>query len=116
VGTVYDNALAGFALHLGKMQSYFILNHTSAFQLYGVVQGWIEGVGYDGTMQGALFTNDSPYTLSRKEVAPIVFGDSYGLCLSWHKVSITYSVSHITNEIVTGVYHGWGHLDITCYF
>jgi len=115
-GTVFDNALAGLTLHIGKMQSYFIGNHTTAFQLYGTVQAWVEGVAYNGTLQGDLFTRNSVYTLTQKQITPIVFGDSYGLCLSWHKVAVNYFVTHITNEIQTGVYHGWGHLDITIYF
>jgi len=115
-GTVFDNALAGLTLHIGKMQSYFISNHTTAFQLYGTVQAWVEGVAYNGTLQGDLFTRNSVYTLTQKQITPIVFGDSYGLCLSWHKVAVNYFVTHITNEIQTGVYHGWGHLDITIYF
>ncbi len=116
IGTVYDNALVGLTLHTGKMQSYFLGNHTTAFQLYGTVQAWVEGVAYNGTLQGDLFTHNSIYTLSQKQVTPVVFGDSYGLCLSWHKVAVNYSVTHITNEIQTGVYHGWGHLDITINF
>ncbi|HTB32839.1 MAG TPA: lipid A deacylase LpxR family protein [Bacteroidia bacterium] len=115
-GTVYDNALAGLTLHLGKMQSYFIGNRTTAFQLYGIVQVWVEGVGYNATLQGDLFTHNSVYTLLPKEITPYVFGDSYGICLSWHKTSIQYYVTHITNELETGVYHGWGHIDITKYF
>jgi lipid A 3-O-deacylase len=115
-GTVFDNALAGITIHAGKMQSYFLGNHTSAFQLYGTIQAWVEGVGYNATLQGDLFTNNSIYTINQKQVTPVVFGDSYGLCLSWHKVAVNYSVTHITNEIATGVYHGWGHLDITVYF
>lgn len=116
MGTVYDNALAGITLHLGKMQSYFIGNHTSKFQLYGIVQAWVEGVGYNGTLEGALFTHNSIYTISPKALTPILFGDSYGVCLSYHKTSVTYSVTHITNEFSTGVYHGWGHLNINIYF
>lgn len=115
-GTVYDDALAGLTLHLGKMQSYFTGNHNKAFQLYGIVQAWAEGVGYNGTMQGDLFTHNSIYTISPNDITRVVFGDSYGVCLSYHKTSVTYSVTHITNEFNTGVYHGWGHLDITFYF
>lgn len=115
-GTVYDNALAGITLHLGKMQSYFLTDHKSSFQLYAVVQGWVEGVAYNGTMQGDLFTHNSIYTLSYKQISPLVFCDSYGVCLSRKKISITYSVTHISNEIITGNYHGWGHIDITIYF
>jgi lipid A 3-O-deacylase len=115
-GTVYDNALAGIAFHFGKMRSYFLTDRTSAFQLYGVVQGWVEGVGYNGTMQGDMFTNNSIYTLTRKEISPLVYGDSYGICLSWNKTSFTYSVTHISQEMISGSYHGWGHIDITHYF
>jgi len=115
-GTVYDNALAGITFHFGKMRSYFLTDRTSSFQLYGIVQGWVEGVGYSGTMQGDLFTNNSVYTLKYKEMSPLVYGDSYGICLSWNKTSITYSVTHITQEIKAGSYHGWGHIDFAHYF
>jgi lipid A 3-O-deacylase len=115
-GTVYDNLLAGVTLHLGKKNSYFLLEHTSKFQLYGVVQGWVQGVAYNGTMQGALFTDNSIYTLSYNQLSHIVYGDSYGLCFSWNKIELLYSVTHITNEIVSGTYHGWGHISITKYF
>jgi len=115
-GTVYDNVLAGITLHLGKKNSYFLITHKSEFQLYGVVQGWVEAVGYNGTMQGALFTDNSIYTLSPKEISKVVYGDSYGVFLSWRSISLLYSVTHITNEIVTGMYHGWGHIGITYYF
>jgi lipid A 3-O-deacylase len=114
-GTVYDNALAGFTIHVGKMQSHFFLNQASSFQFYGIIQAWAEGVAYNGTMQGDLFTNNSINTLAYKQISKLVFGDSYGLCLSFHKVTFVYSVTHITNEIITGYYHGWGHIDITYY-
>ncbi|HSY76650.1 MAG TPA: lipid A deacylase LpxR family protein [Bacteroidia bacterium] len=115
-GTVYNNALAGITLHIGKMQSYFLLNHTKAFQLYGTVQGWVEAVAYNGTMQGALFTHNNIYTLNRSQINTLVLGDSYGICASWNRVAFEYSVTHITNEIKTGFYHGWGHVGITYYF
>jgi lipid A 3-O-deacylase len=116
IGTIYDNALAGVTLHAGKMQSYFSGHHSTLFQLYGTIQAWVEGVAYNGTMQGALFAAVSPYRVSRKQLTPVVFGDSYGITLSYHKVAVNYSIIHITNELSTGVYHGWGHLDIAFYF
>lgn len=115
-GTVYDNALAGITFHFGKMQSYFLINHTSEFQLYAVVEGWVEAVAYNGTLQGDLLTHNSIYILNYKQITPLVFGDSYGICVSYRKTSVTYSVTHITNEIANGNYHGWGHIDVTVYF
>jgi hypothetical protein len=114
-GTVYDNALAGFALHLGKMQSYFSANRNSAFQLYGNFQLWMEGVAYNGTMQGALFAPASVYTLSSKQLDHVVLGDSYGICLSYHNILLEYSATRITNEIIMGFNHGWGHIGIVVF-
>lgn len=115
-GTVYDNTFAGVTVHLGKMQSYFLTHHTSAFQLYAIIQGWAEAVAYNGTLQGDLFTHNSIYVLKRNQVIPLVFGNSYGICFSHKKTAITYSVTRITSEILNGSYHGWGHIDITYYF
>lgn len=115
-GTVYDDALAGLTMHIGKMQSYFIADHSKTFQLYGIVQAWVEGVAYNGTMQGDLFTNNSIYTIPSSQITRVVFGDSYGVCLSYHRTSVTYSVTSITNEFSTGMYHRWGHIDLTFYF
>ncbi|HXB11144.1 MAG TPA: lipid A-modifier LpxR family protein [Bacteroidia bacterium] len=116
VGTVYDNARAGFALHVGKMQSFFIGNHNSGFQLYGNFQAWVEGVAYNGTYQGALFTHDNVYTLPYKQINSIVLGDSYGICFSHRGLTVEYYATRITNQIKTGLNHGWGHLGIAVNF
>src|SRR5665213_857032 len=60
-GTVYDNVLLGITMHAGKMQSYFLTDRTHKLQLYAIVKGWVQGVAYDGTLQGDLFTHNSIY-------------------------------------------------------
>jgi lipid A 3-O-deacylase len=112
LGTYYDNASLGLDLHFGKMQSYFSGNRTRRFQLYGFLQGWAKAVAYNATLEGGVL-NDSPYTLSPGAIENIVLKWSYGICLSYKKISLEFSKVYITREIITGLPHGWGHVSIT---
>jgi len=115
-GTVYDNAIAGGRLRMGKMQSYFAGNRIRKLQLYTFLDCWMEGVGYNATLQGVLFSNNSIYKLSPNNIDPVVLGYTYGICLSYKSVSFEYTSTHITYEIVNSHYHGWGHIGIAGYF
>ncbi|MEO6883753.1 MAG: lipid A deacylase LpxR family protein [Bacteroidia bacterium] len=115
-GNVYDNIKLGGKLRLGKMQSYFSGNRTRKFQLYTFINGWMEGVAYNGTMQGALFSDNSIYTLPSNAINHIVLGYTCGICFSYQSISIDYSFTHISHEIKTGLYHGWGHIGIAAHF
>jgi hypothetical protein len=116
IGTVHDNAIAGGRLRLGKMQAYFAGNRTRKFQLYTFLDGWVEGMAYNATLQGGLFSNNNPYTLSSNAINHIVLGYTYGICLSYKSISLEYTSTHITHEILMGEYHGWGHIGITSNF
>jgi hypothetical protein len=115
-GTINDNAFAGLALHVGKMQSFFLGKHNSGFQLYGNFQVWVQGVAYNGTYQGALFTHDNIYTLPYKQINTFILEDSYGICLSYRKITLEYYAVSVTNQIKTGLNHGWGHIGIAANF
>ena len=115
-GNVYDNGIVGGKLRMGKMQHYFAGNRTRKLQLYAFLEGWMEGVAYNATLQGLLFTDNSVYTLSRNNIDPIVLGYTYGICLSYKSISLEYTTTHITYEIVNSRYHGWGHIGIAGYF
>lgn len=115
-GNIYDNAIIGGTLRLGKMQSYFAGDRTRKLQLYAFLDGWAEGIGYNATLQGGLFSTGNPYTLSYNTIDHFVLGYTYGICLSYKSVSLEYSSTHITHEILNGLYHGWGHIGIAGYF
>jgi lipid A 3-O-deacylase len=115
-GSIYDNALLGGRLRLGKMQAYFAGNRTRKFQLYTFLDGWAKGVAYNATLQGGLFSNNNLYILSSDAIDHIVLGYTYGICLSYKSISLEYSSTHITHEILAGLYHGWGHIGIATHF
>ncbi len=115
-GNIYDNVILGGKLRLGKMQFYFAGDRTRKFQLYTFLDGWGEGVGYNATLEGALFSHNSIYTLSRSSVFPALFGYSYGICLSYKSILLEYYSEYISYEIVGGRFHAWGHIGIGGYF
>lgn len=115
-GNIYDNAILGGQLRMGKMQSYFAGNRTRKFQLYGFLDGWAKAVAYNATLQGGLFSNNNPYTLPYSAIDHFVLGYTYGICLSYKSILLEYSSTHITHEILNGEYHGWGHISIAGYF
>jgi len=111
VGTYYDNTALGLDLHFGKMQSYFAGNRSRKFQLYAFVQGWAKFVAYNATLEGGIL-NNNPYTLTPDAIEILILKWSYGICLSYKKISLEYSLVYITREIRTGFPHAWGHLGI----
>jgi lipid A 3-O-deacylase len=115
-GTIYDNAIVGGKLRMGKMQSYFAGNRTRKLQLYTFFEGWVEGMAYNATLQGALFSDNSIYTLSPGAIDHVVFGYQFGICLSYKSIYLEYYATHISLEIANGDYHGWGHIGIAAYF
>lgn len=114
-GTLYDNAVAGGEVIIGKMQSPFISHRAGQFQFYGFLRGSAEGVVYNATLEGGVFSHDI-YVLSPSTIDNIVLQYSYGLCLSFAKVYMEYSLVFITPEFKGGESHGWGHLNFTVYF
>ena len=114
-GTIYDNASIGTNLRIGRMQSYFANTRSKKFQFYAFAQGWVKVVGYNGTMQGGMFTK-SVNILSYNDLEPVVLKGSMGVCLSFKKIHIEYCRTFITQEIINWQDHGWGHINITVYF
>jgi len=122
VGSLYDRAIAGGMIRAGKMCSYFSLygpgeNEASKKVLcYGFIKGWVQGVGYDATLQGGLFDRNNVYVISDKNVERLVYGYQYGIVFSYRKLSLQYALVHITPEFSSGRVHAWGHINISVAF
>lgn len=121
-GTLYDDASAGALLRVGWMPSYFehlgiVKNATShRFQFYFTGRAQAKLVGYNATMQGGLFNRSSIYTIPDSQVARYVLMGSAGAVLAYKRLSLEYTRVYITPEMTTGLFHGWGHVNITVCF
>lgn len=121
-GTIYDDATIGLMGRAGFMNSYFrhlglIKNSKqNLFQLYILSKASLILVGYNGTMQGALFSHDNIYTISPGKIERAVFMFHYSLTASYKRFSVEYSKTYITREFHNGIEHGWGGLKFTLCF
>ncbi|WP_368389779.1 lipid A deacylase LpxR family protein [Maribacter sp. 1_MG-2023] len=69
LGTLFTNASVGFNSTVGLIDHPFSRNGThSKIKFYTFAQPTVNIVGFDATLQGGIFTNDNPYTISSKNI------------------------------------------------
>jgi lipid A 3-O-deacylase len=123
-GTIYTDVSAGAMLRAGLMNSWF--DHLGIsrrpekfkrkFQAYLFCKGDAKAVGYNATLQGGLFNRTSIYTINADKIQRIVFTGSYGIVVSYKRLSLEYTKVYMTPEFYKGFEHAWGHCNITVCF
>ncbi|RLD84631.1 MAG: hypothetical protein DRJ10_00590 [Bacteroidetes bacterium] len=118
VGTLYDDVSAGFKMRLG----YFNPSNTGfgqvkidrkesnglkKFQIYAYINPSIRAVFYNGTLQGGLFNQSSPFTLNYKWVEPIVSQLNSGFVFQYSLFQLQIESTMLTPEFIGGNYHKW---------
>ena len=115
-GTLHTLAATGLLVRGGKMNPYFSnLGVTSASGRTGLqklqvyAQGRVEGrlVGYNATLQGGVFNQNNPYTLSASQVRRTVLQGSGGLVLANGGVCFEPSATWVSPEFRNGRAHRW---------
>ncbi|WP_300441865.1 lipid A deacylase LpxR family protein [Christiangramia sp.] len=113
LGTLYTNASIGLNTNIGLINSAFSANkRKSKFQLYGYSQVLGNLIGYDATLQGGVFNNDSPYTISSEEITRLTGQFNYGFILKTKTLYFEYSRTVLTREFATGSPTKWGGIKI----
>ncbi|MFL5754417.1 MAG: lipid A deacylase LpxR family protein [Bacteroidia bacterium] len=123
-GTIYTDASAGALIRSGWMNSYFqnigITKYrdasTKKFQAYLFCRGDAKVVGYNATLQGGVFNPTSIYTIGPDKIERIVFTGSYGLVITYKRLSLEYTKVYLTPEFYKGFEHAWGHCNISFCF
>ncbi|MCI1190204.1 lipid A deacylase LpxR family protein [Hymenobacter sp. DH14] len=117
LGTLYTYAGTGLHLRAGQFRPYFANpSHPDKqphWQLYGEATLTGRLIGYDATLQGAVFSNSDPYTLSASDVRRAVLRSSGGLVLTHGGSSFTATATWVTSEFAGGRSHRWGMLGVT---
>ena len=75
-------------------------------------QPLVNVVGYDATLQGGVFNNSSPYTISADDLTRFTFQSNIGLVMNVGKVYLEYFNTFLTKEFETGLSHKWGGLRV----
>jgi hypothetical protein len=113
IGTLFTNASVGFNSVIGIIDTPFsVIENTKHFKLYAYIQPMATVVGYDATLQGGVFNNKSPYTITSNNVERLTAQYNYGLVLKTKTLYFEYSRSAITREFKTGSSAKYGGVKI----
>ena len=112
-GTYSIKAALGSVLMAGWFENPFQppgpRNKTQAY-LYVYPQ--IDLVGYDATLQGGLFTANSPYTISSRDITRTVFRCDGGVRAGYRGIWLSAYVRYLTREFDTGREHATAGLEL----
>ncbi|GAA3979197.1 lipid A deacylase LpxR family protein [Hymenobacter antarcticus] len=119
LSTLYTYASTSLRLRAGQFNPYFnSLSSTgpSGWQVYG--QASLEGrlIGYDATLQGGVFTNNDPYTLTAGTLRRTVLRSSGSVVLTHEQLSFEATATWTSPEFTGGRSHRWGLLGVTMGF
>ncbi|WP_396191707.1 lipid A deacylase LpxR family protein [Flavobacterium sp.] len=113
LGTLFTNASVGFNTSFGIINSAFTsVKNKNKFQLYLFLQPSINIIGYDATLQGGLFNDKSPYTISSNSIERFTAQSNYGLILQTKTLYFEYFIAHLTREFKTGSSAKYGGIKI----
>ena len=117
-GTLYDEAGPLATLRVGRFNPGFnkdVMNGLSRrlkkFQYYAEIWGRANGVAYNSTLQGGLFS-DNIYTIPAANIERCVLAYGGDITVSYKKLTLQYAKTWITREFDNGLPHGWGGLNI----
>ena len=110
VGTFSDKMHAGITVMSGLLDNPFknFLTSKNNFRIYVYAEPLMNVVGYDASLQGGLFNRTSPYIISSRDIARLVFQYNAGLVIKVRSTYMEYFQSYLTKEFELGKPHQWG--------
>lgn len=115
IGTLTNKAQAGLTMRLGKFNAPFS-NLSNGFgrhfQCYIYNQPLVGFNVYDATLQGGVFSRNSPYKLTSSQINRVTFQDNFGVIVQCWRLYLEYYQSFLTSEFRTGMDHRWGGVKI----
>jgi hypothetical protein len=125
LGTVYTNLSGGFFIRAGLFNPYFTslgfskrsLNRSRGLhnaQIYFFLDSGGKLVGYDATLEGGLFNQESPYSILPDEISRVLLKGSAGLVFSWGGFQVKAEQFLQSPEFKNGLWHRWLSLG-TCF-
>lgn len=113
LGTMNTNISGGLTTTFGKKNSPIISQkNKNNFQIYGYWQGLVTAVGYDASLQGGLFNQNSPYVITNENMKRFTFQNNFGIILHSKTFYLEYYRSWLSKEFKAGRKHEWGGIRI----
>ncbi len=113
LGTLYSDIGAGFRFQTGEFEPYFGFQAKSVlskWQAYFFLNGLVNWVGYDATLQGGVFNKKNIFVLKPDEIERIVYKSELGLHFSYAGYGFEFSNTLLSPEYKGGMWHNWGRI------
>jgi lipid A 3-O-deacylase len=113
-GTLSDKAALGITVMVGYFDDPYKSTIATGknFRIYAYDHPEVDVVAYDATLEGGVFDHTSPYTLSRKDIEPVVLQNRAGVVVVYRKLYLEYFQSVIGSEFRYEDFHVWGGIQI----
>lgn len=106
IGTLFTNTSTGLNAKIGNNNS----RNNLKWHIYG--QALAKAIGFDATLQGGLFGDQSIYTIPSNSINRLVSQCNAGLVFSYKNLFLEYSRAWISQEFSTGTKAAWGEVHI----
>ncbi|HEY9113822.1 MAG TPA: lipid A deacylase LpxR family protein [Bacteroidales bacterium] len=124
MGTLFNKAGAGFYMRAGSFMPVYrgSLSAISGkktnqpLQYWFFVRGNADAILYDATLQGGLFNDENPYTISQNSISRIVYGGSAGVALYYKQVGIELENFYLSPEFSGARHFMYGRIKLTATF
>lgn len=112
IGNLFTNSSVGLTTTFGLINNAYQTANPKKVLIYAYVQPLLTVVGFDGTLQGGIFKDESVYTIPSSDVNRIVGQLNYGFVFQTKGIYLEYSRTNITREIKTLNSASWGGIKI----
>lgn len=112
-GTYSIKAAIGGVLMAGIYDYPFVkMAKAAKLKAYLYAHPQLDFVLYDATLEGGLFTNNSPYVIEAKDMLRSVFRFDGGLRFGYMRACLSIYARYVTKEFGTGLNHATGGLEL----
>ncbi len=109
IGTLNNKLNGGFNFMAGRFNKRFAATQLKRkAEYYFYVQGRVNLIGYDASLQGGLFNRKSPYIIPAANISRLSLQADAGVIVNLKSFYLSYTQSFLTKEFSTGNNHRWG--------
>lgn len=114
IGTLKDKVGGGINVIAGIFESPYTSEHTGRkrFQVYGYTNPHLDVVLYDATLQGGVFSNNSPYTMGAAAITRVVLTNRAGVAIQANGWRLELNECYSTGQYLHAPSHLYGSIQI----
>jgi len=124
IGTIFNNINGGLYFRTGSFTPVFrglstIYGSTSKkdnLQYWFFIKGETNLVFYNATLQGSMFSSESPYIIQSQDINRLILNLSIGFAMYYKKVGFEFQNFYLSPEFTNAYDFRWGRVKLIFQF